>query len=237
MRSLLFLFLLLHPDSCPAQGKMKESPLIYLFPGQGADCRLFEKIQFPFDTVHIEFPIPEKETNLREYARSFIPRIDTLHPYILIGVSMGGMICSELTDLLSPERVIIISSAKCRKELPGKYKFQRYIPVNKIFPAKTIHWGALKLAPRVEPERLQDSIFRIMLQEKDPVYLKRTVNMIINWDKISCPDNLVHIHGEKDNTLPIRNIQYNYLVPGGTHMMVHIRDKEISRLINQILLE
>jgi len=237
MNSLLLVLFLINPTSSPNSEELEDPPIIYLLPGQGADCRLFEKIVFPYDTIHLEFPIPGKNTSLREYAIGFIPRINTNRPFILLGVSMGGMICSELADMLSPEKVIILSSSKCRNELPGKYAFQRYIPINKIIPKKVIHWGARFLAPRVEPERRQDSVFVQMLQEKDPVYLKRTVNMIINWDKRICDKNLIHIHGDDDHTIPVRNVQYNYLIPGGTHMMVYIKGKELSDLINQILLE
>lgn len=237
LHALFVLLLIVNPEFVYPYETSEDPPVIYLFPGQGADCRLFKNIQFPYDTVHLEFPLPEKHINLQEFAYGFIPRIDTLHPYILIGVSMGGMICSELSDILSPEKVIIISSAKSRKELPGKYRFQKYIPINKILPAKSIQKGAVRLAPRVEPERLKDSIFSTMLKEKDPYYLKRTVNMIINWHKDSYQENIIHIHGDEDNTLPIKNVKYNYLIRGGTHVMIYIKGKEISDLINQILLE
>ena len=233
----LLLFFLINPALSPISEELDDGPVIYLLPGQGADCRLFEKIIFPYDTIHLEFPIPDKNSSLREYAYEFIPRINTNRPFILLGVSMGGMICSELADTLSPEKVIIISSSKCRNELPGKYTFQRYIPINKMIPKKAIHWGARFFSPRVEPGRRQDTIFAIMLQEKEPVYLKRTVNMIINWNKKTCNSTLIHIHGDGDHTLPIRNVKYDYLIPGGTHMMVYLRGKELSTLINRILLE
>jgi surfactin synthase thioesterase subunit len=115
--------------------------IIYLFPGQGADCRLFRFIEFPYDTAHLEFPIPAKNTTLREYAHGFISRIDTTRPFILIGVSLGGMICSELADTLKPAKVIVISSAKHRAELPGRYRFQKTIPLNKIIPRGMTKFG------------------------------------------------------------------------------------------------
>ena len=214
-----------------------EEPVIYLLPGTGADCRLFNNIAFPFDTVHLEFPIPAKKTTLQEYAYGFIPRIDTSRRFILIGVSLGGMISSELSDVLSPDKVIIISGAKSRQELPARYRFQKYVPLNRIIPKNTIKWGSKVLAPAVEPERKQDSIFRSMLMAKDPQYLKWTVNMIINWEKKVYDSNMVHIHGDNDHTLPIRLVDYDYLVPDGSHMMVYIRGKEVSDLINQILSE
>jgi hypothetical protein len=210
--------------------------LIYLFPGQGADCRLFKYIKFPYDTAHLEFPVPEKNSSLREYAHGFIPRIDTSRTIILIGVSLGGMICSELADTLEPEITILISSAKHRAELPGRYKFQKTIPLNKIIPKGMTKWGAKVLAPIVEPARKQDAeTFNSMIEAKDPAYLKRTVDMVINWDKDSYDNNIIHIHGDKDHTLPYRNVRYDYLVENGTHMMVYIRGDEISKLINKIL--
>ena len=210
--------------------------LIYLLPGQGADCRLFKYIEFPYDTVHLEFPVPEKNTTLREYAHGFIPRIDTSRPIILIGVSLGGMICSELADTLEPEITIVISSAKCRAELPGRYKFQKTIPLNKIIPKGMTKWGAKVLAPLVEPARKQDTeTFNSMIEAKDPAYIKRTVDMVINWDKEGYDNNIIHIHGDKDHTLPHRKVKYDYLVENGTHMMVYIRGDEVSKLINEIL--
>lgn len=210
--------------------------LIYLFPGQGADCRLFRYIDFPYDTVHLEFPVPDKKTTLREYAYGFIPLIDTVRPVILIGVSLGGMICSELADTLDPVFTIIISSAKDRAELPGRYKFQKTIPLNKMIPKGMTKWGAKVLAPLIEPARKQDAeTFHSMIEAKDPTYLKRTVDMVINWDKEGYNNSIIHIHGDKDHTLPHRKVSYDYLVQNGTHMMVYIRGKEISKLLNEIL--
>ena len=210
--------------------------IIYLLPGQGADCRLFKYIDFPYDTVHLEFPVPEKKTTLREYAHGFIPRIDTNKPFILIGVSLGGMICSELTDTLEPDLTIVISSAKYRAELPGRYKFQKTIPLNKIIPKGMTKWGAKVLAPIVEPARKQNKeTFRSMIEAKDPAYIKRTVDMVINWNKEGYNDRIIHIHGDRDHTLPHRKVRYDYLVENGTHMMVYIRGDEVSELINRII--
>ncbi len=210
--------------------------IIYLLPGQGADCRLFNYIEFPFDTVHLELPVPDKKTTLREYALGFIARIDTSRPFILIGVSFGGMICSELADTLEPESIIVISGAKCRAELPGRYRFQKTIPLNKLIPNGMTKWGAKVLAPLVEPaRRLDKETFSSMIEAKDPAYLKRTVDMVINWDKNGYDSRIIHIHGDKDHTLPHRRVDYDYLVKDGTHMMVYIRGDEISGLIHKIL--
>ena len=44
-----------------------------------------------------------------------------------------------------------------------------------------------------------------------------------------------HIHGDKDHTIPIKNIEYDYLIEGGSHMMMITRAREINEIIAQIL--
>jgi hypothetical protein len=87
----------------------------------------------------------------------------------------------------------------------------------------------------VEHEREKDTIFEAMLLDKDPLYLKRTVNMIIDWKRSSYDSNIIHIHGDRDKTLPLKNIQCDWKIPGGTHMMVYFRAEEISGLIKRIV--
>ena len=60
--------------------------------------------------------------------------------------------------------------------------------------------------------------------------------MIINWNRTEYPEQVVHIHGDKDHTIPIKNVQYNYLVKDGSHMMMVTRATEINRIIGEILL-
>jgi esterase/lipase len=155
---------------------------------------------------------------------------------MFIGVSLGGMFCSELADILKPEKIIIISSAKCRDELPGLYKFQKYVPINKIVPKRMVKIGAQILQPLVEPDRKKNkSVFKNMLKNKSPDYYKASANMIVNWDKTEYNHSIIHIHGSKDNTLPFRRIQADYILPEGSHMMTLTRGEELNSLIMSII--
>jgi len=212
---------------------------IYLIHGQGSDSRLFSKLILnnKFDTVHLNLPLPEKEDDMRSYARKLIPKIDTLNNFILIGVSLGGMVAAELNELIHPVQTIIISSAKNRNELPGRYKFMRTIPLYKLFPAGIIKRSSFVVQPLFEPDRKREkAIFKSMLKKKDKHFLKRTIPLIVNWDK---KDNkgkpLHHIHGTKDHTIPIRNIQSPIAVKKGSHMMALTQAELISEKINEIL--
>ncbi len=49
-----FLLLFLTMPSFVDVPQRDDSPVIYLLPGQGADCRLFKNIDFPYDTIHFD---------------------------------------------------------------------------------------------------------------------------------------------------------------------------------------
>jgi hypothetical protein len=211
---------------------------IYLFPGQGSDYRLFKYLEVPqgYDTVHMSLPTPEKNESLPSVACRFIPQIDTSAPFVLLGVSLGGMICTELTDTLNPCKTIIISSAKCVSELPRRYTFQKKVRINRAVAKRVIKGGARILHGIVEPDgRKEAETFQAMLKAKDPQYMKRSVDMIINWDRTDYPEEIIHIHGDNDHTIPIKNVEYDYLVPDGSHVMIMTRTREINQLIQTIL--
>ena len=212
--------------------------IVYLFPGQGADARLFKNLELPpgYDTVNISYPVPSKRESLHSYALRFIEKIDPSSPYILMGVSLGGMICTELTDTLTPLKTILISSAKASHELPGRYTFARNVPLNRIIPKRITKGSARLLQGIVEPDRKYDKeTFKSMLKEKDPLYIQRTVDMIIQWDRVNYSRDIIHIHGNNDHTIPIKNVQYDYLVEEGSHMMMITKAREINLLLAEIL--
>lgn len=207
---------------------------VYFFPGTGSDERIFSKIQLPANCqAHfIQYPVPEKKVTMAEYASLLATQIDTSQTFVLVGVSVGGMICTELAERLNPQTTIIISSAKCRSELPLQYRFQKYLPMNKLFGPRFIKTMSFVAQAVVEPDRNKDkATFKAMLSDKDPVFLKRTVNMIVNWERTSYPPNIVHIHGEKDHTLPLRKISPSVIIQGGSHMMTLTRAAEINAQI------
>lgn len=237
-RIFLVILLILLAASSRGAENLNGDTLVYLFPGQGSDERLFKHLDLPpgYDTVHISYPIPHKKEGLAEYALRFVEQIDTCSPYILLGVSLGGMICTELQDTLAPLHTIVISSAKSSRELPGRYTIQRHLRINRILPKGLIKASARVLQGIVEPDRKYDSAtFRDMLKQKDPLYLKRTVDMIVNWDRSSYSDQIIHVHGDSDHTIPIENVKYDYLLEDGSHMMMLTRARQINLLLAYIL--
>lgn len=219
-----------------AQSVKVDSVNVYFFPGQGSDQRIFNNYELPDYCIKhfFKLPMPYEGEMLDDYAERFISEIDTSRPFVLVGTSLGGMICSELTDRLDPIATIVIASAKNKYELPGQYRLQRTIPLNKLPPPMFFKVGSFIAQPIVEPDRNQEKqLFLSMLRANDPVYLKRTVNMIINWPRTETVAGVYHIHGNLDRTLPIKNISYDTLIDFGSHMMTYLRSEEISTIVYQ----
>lgn len=173
------------------------------------------------------------------FAKTISSQIDTTSGYILIGMSLGGMLCVELSEILSPQKTIIISSAKNRNDLPARYKFQKKFPIYKIFPGSFLLLGAKLLQPVVEPDRNKNKhTFKNMLRTKSGLYMKRSIGLIIKWERTANTKKIYHIHGTNDHTIPIRKIKtVDYTIEGGSHMITLTRAKEISAIINKILKE
>jgi hypothetical protein len=210
---------------------------IYLIPGQGADERLFSNLKLEnCELIILEFPVPEKNELLPAYAKRIALQIDTRVPFSILGVSLDGMIAIEISKILSPKKTVIISSAKGRSELPFRYRMLKYIPLYKLLPGILLKRMANIVRPIFEPEsKTKTPVFRAMINAKKPKFMQRSIHMIVNWDNQHIPENLIHIHGTNDRTLPLRNINEDIIhVQGGGHMLVLVRADEINKILRKI---
>lgn len=214
---------------------------IYFLPGQGSDKRIFDSLSIDaaFNINHIKYDTVSTNMSLSELAHQLTSAIDTSEKFALVGVSMGGMICAELSEILNPEKVIIISSAKNRNELPGRYRFQRVIPLYAICPARVLLWGAKVLQPLVEPaSKNNEEAFKTMLSAKTDTYMKISIRMIIRWKREANKKKITHIHGSNDHTIPLRNVENpDFVIENGSHMMTLTRPEEVSLVLNKVLLD
>jgi len=211
---------------------------IYFLPGLGADQRLFSELSLPgYRVVHITFPEPGEGDTMESYARSIAKQIDTTGKFILVGVSLGGMISCELDEILRPHKTILISSARSRDEIPKLYKLQAKMGTHRLIPGWLVKYSGALLQGIYEPNSWKDRhLFRAMLMMKSSTYFKRTVSMIIHWKRTQSNKDIIHIHGTGDRTLPFKLVKRpDYVVPNGSHMMVYTRAKEINKILLEVL--
>jgi esterase/lipase len=173
---------------------------------------------------------------MADFALRIATYIDTTKEYYLVGVSLGGMIATEIAHHYTPSKTIIISSAKNKNELPVRYRFQRHIPIYNIIPPKLLKKGALFLQPLVESDRNKyESTFISMLSSKSPEYFQASISLIVNWQRETCSADIIHIHGTNDHTIPIKNIMDPIIIKDGSHMMTLTLYDEVQKNLEPFL--
>lgn len=224
--------------AAPAQDVAPDRLHLYLLPGLAADGRSFDYLSLdPRLEVHVlEHLLPERGERMPAYARRLAAGIDTTQRYALMGVSLGGMVAVEMRDFLQPEAVIIVASVKGRREMPWRYRLLRTLPLYYLTAGRLMQRATQVIRPWFEPEgRPFDDLSTAMLDAKDPRYMPRAVNLIMTWPRMDPAEGIVHIHGEKDHTLPARRIRDAIILPDGSHMAIMSRAAEVSALVNATL--
>ncbi|MBC8046980.1 MAG: alpha/beta hydrolase [Fimbriimonadaceae bacterium] len=214
---------------------------IYLLSGQGSDERIFKNLQLDTtcNLIYVSYFMPSENETMSEFALRMCEKIDTTKPFAIIGVSLGGMLAVEMTNYISPEKVIILSGASSSEEIPAQYKFFRNLPAHKEIPAWLFKYSTFVLQPMYEPDRKSEkTTCMAMIKNKDALFIKRATHLIVTWqrsEKDNMNKNVVQIHGDIDHTLPVKNISSDYIIKDGSHMMTLIKAEEISKIINSEL--
>lgn len=207
---------------------------IYLLSGLGADKSVFEYLDLKaFRTHPIAWLAPKKDETVPEYAGRLIGQIKTKKP-ILIGVSFGGILAIEIGKQIEAERIIIISSIKCKTDLPRPLRIAGFLKINKLIPADALNKpnGILFWFFGVQTDH-DKNLLSDIVKRTDPGFLDWGISSITRWDNNICPDNVVHIHGTDDRIFPLQ--EPDYTIDGGGHFMIVNRCKEISRILLKLL--
>ncbi len=211
---------------------------IYCISGLGADERAFSKLKIEgYELKMIHWLMPQGKESIQEYATRMRSAIDEENP-TLMGLSFGGMLCTEIAKQVAVKKIILISSIKSSKELPSWMRIVAMLRLNKIVPLKST-----KLTQPIQNKMLgvqsaeEKALVACFRREVDLPYTNWAVNQAINWKNDWQHPNLYHIHGDKDNMFPIKNIKCSCTIKNGGHFMIMNRADEVSQYINSILLE
>ena len=210
---------------------------IYLMPGMAANPRIFELINFPknFQVISLSWVPPKKEESIQNYAKRMCERVKHPKP-ILIGVSMGGILVQEMAGFLDCEKVIIVSSVKSNKELPVHMKLAQITNAHKLLPTQWIN-NIETLAIFVLGNGLKKrfELYDRYLSERDPYYLKWSIDVIVKWKRIEPKKNVIHIHGKSDTVFPIKNIISPYIEISGDHAIILTQYKWFNKNLPGII--
>ncbi len=209
---------------------------IYCISGLGADERTFSKLKIDgFHLRVIQWLLPDADETIQHYAERMRAGIKEENP-ILMGLSFGGMVCTEIAKQIPVKKIILISSIKSSKELPFWMRTVASLRLNKIVPLKSSRLTQpiqnKMLGVTSDEEKALVAGFR---RDVDLPYTNWAVNQAINWKNDWQHPDICHIHGDKDFMFPIKNIKATFTIKKGGHLMIMNRAAEVSDCINAAL--
>jgi pimeloyl-ACP methyl ester carboxylesterase len=209
---------------------------VYFISGLGANRRTFSRLDLQFcQPVFLDWLQPEKGETLESYAVRLMQAIPEEAP-IIVGLSMGGMMATEIAKRKPAARVIIISSNKTRTEFPAYLRIGVYLPFHRWIPAKSQQDTKRLFRWIIGPKGdTSINLLRSIQRESDPHLTNTFIDMILRWKNETVPPNVVHIHGTADRLLWYRKVKADYTIKGGTHLMVMNNAAEISELLKKLV--
>ena len=205
---------------------------IYIISGLGADERVFQKLDFRGLTVtYINWIIPLQKETIESYAKRLLSQIETLNP-TLIGLSFGGLIAIEIAKQIETKKVILIASAKTRKEIPFYFRIAGQINIHKFIPTKVFKKSNFLTNWFFGVKSSFDKeLLKVILKDTNPIFMKWAIDKVVCWTNQTSLNNIIHIHGTADRIFPIEFVNFNFKVINGGHFMTLNKYEELSKLL------
>lgn len=211
---------------------MKE---VYLLSGLGADKRVYQYLDLvDYKLNYIEWTTPGKEETIAAYAQRLLTQIPTQRP-VLIGVSFGGIMAVEIGKLIPTEKILLISSAKSKEDLPFYYQWAGRLGLHRVVPpgffkqVNTVTYWFFGISGKKEK-----ILLKRIIEDTDLLFLQWAIDKLLNWRSVEALPHITNIHGSRDRVLP--SGKPDLLVKDGGHLMLITHASEMSEIIRNWLL-
>lgn len=212
--------------------------VIYTFPGLAADYRVFYHIRVPegYTIQHIKWERIDKQDTLTTYAIKLAKQIDISKPFVLMGLSMGGMLATEIAKQFPPHKLILISSISSSDQLPSWYRWGYKWFGKFLIQPRMVQWG-IAIKRLISKESKEDKqLIKKYAAEIDMRFVHQCIHLILNWrsDEIQVPT--IRIHGSADWILPYYNRKADHIIKHAGHLMILDRPNELNAVIKAVLM-
>lgn len=210
---------------------------LFCLSGLGVDERAFVNFHPKgIELIHIPWIAPLHKESLKNYAHRLFETVDFPEKYYLLGVSFGGMIAVEMSQIRPPKCLFLISSVIGRQELPWRFRIGKYLPLHRFLPDRGLISGnrVVRHLFSVRNPKETDMLKRI-LGRTDPHFLYWAMNAIVLWK--GCKEaNVIRIHGDKDRMIPMPKAE-THAISGAGHFMLVNRAAEIEQIVQNYLFQ
>jgi len=212
---------------------------LYFMPGMAANSKIFENIvlnESAYNLHFIEWLEPSKNESLKMYSERIAEQIICKNP-ILIGVSFGGIVVQEIAKLIPVEKVIIISSVKDPSEFPPRIQWARKWKLYYFFPTSSVTFIENLTKKIVSSKKITHRIemYQKYLTMRSANYLDWAFKSVVGWENKNPVPNVYHLHGSKDHIFPVKRIRNAEILENGSHVMVLLNARWVTRKLLEIL--
>jgi len=210
---------------------------VYFISGLAADSRVFKYIQLPSncEAVFLEWITPVKNESLHDYSLRLAEKINTNEPFSIIGLSMGGMMASEIAGRLNPVLTVLISSVPSSAHLPFYFKAAGTLKLQKVIPISVVKSAAMIKRFFTAETDEDKKMIRQIIKDSDNSFIRWAMDAILNWENETMPSSYIHIHGTRDEVLPVRFTKPTHVLSKAGHLMIMTKAKEINKILEEVL--
>ncbi len=143
----------------------------------------------------------------------------------------------EINKIINLKQVIIVSSTATTGGLSsslrnfGRLGLTNLLPKHMLIKPNPGNYYVFGAKTKDEQEKLD-----LFISEGDVDINYWSIGQLVKWKNKSKPYNIVIINGSEDKIFPFKKVKPDYIIEGGTHLMVYNKAKEVSEIINKILL-
>ncbi len=212
---------------------------VYFISGLAADKRVFKYISLPpgCEAVHLEWITPEKSDTLSSYAMRLASNINRDEPFALVGLSFGGMLATEIAKQYKPAVTILISSVPVSKQLPGYFRMAGKIKLHKLVPVSLLKTSAATKRFFTRENSDDKKLLWEIINESDAGLIRWSIDAILNWQNETIPQPVWHIHGTRDEILPVKFTQPTLTIPRHGHLLVMTCPEVVNEFLAKALTE
>jgi surfactin synthase thioesterase subunit len=214
---------------------------LFLFPGLGADERLFTYQMDNFDSIVVpEWIPPLMGENLSEYCERWAQRLEIGAQDFIGGMSFGGQVALELAKHIQCQGCLLISANRSSSEISTQFRMQNKVlqSMPEAFVRSSLKNIAIPFL--VKSEKLhpaEKEILTEMLEEMDFEFFKWSSNAAAEWQYEFNPDDFktpIHqLHGEKDNIITIKDRSHVDVLKEASHLINFTHAKEVNQWIRE----
>lgn len=210
---------------------------VYFIAGLGADSRVFKHIKLPdgYEMEYLHWIKPEPKETLAHYSIRMSEFIVKDQPFVLAGLSMGGMIASEIAKIKKPTATILFSSVATSEQLPKRFRVAQRLHLHKMVPIGLLKNISVFKRVFTADSKEDQQLLIDMIKTCDAAFIRWAIGAILGWRNEAVPAPLWHIHGTKDEILPFKYAKPTHAINKGNHVMILSKAAEINDILQSML--